>query len=70
MPAPCPFNSTEKRWPVRTGDHPGRLRLRPDFKAATLAACLPASMPMARHLVTSGGHLQPLLSAEMNDVRA
>jgi hypothetical protein len=69
-PAPCPFNSTETPWPARTGDHAGRLRLRLDIKAATLAACLPASMPMARHLVTSGDHLKPILSSEMNNVRA
>jgi len=36
MPAPCSSCSTEKPWPVRSGDHPGRLRLRLDIKAATL----------------------------------
>jgi len=36
MPAPFLFSLTEKPWPVSTGDHPGRLRLRLGAKAATL----------------------------------
>ena len=33
MPAPCPFSSKEKPWPVRTGDHPRRLLAQPDADA-------------------------------------